>query len=94
MDSKHRGAYSELIASTYLLSLGYEVFRNVSQHGPADLVAWNPKTNETIFIDVKSGHKYRKTDGSTSIQVLKKPSKFNVKLLVVCDNECFWREDL
>lgn len=32
IDRKHRGARSELIASTYLLDQGYEVFRNVSSH--------------------------------------------------------------
>jgi len=49
---KHLGARSELIAATWLLDRGYEVFRNVSQHGAADLVAWNG--TDTLFVDVKT----------------------------------------
>jgi hypothetical protein len=37
--TKHRGAHSELTACAFLLSEGYEVYRNVSQHGYADLIA-------------------------------------------------------
>lgn len=52
MRDKHRGATSELIAAAWLLRQGYEVFRNVSQHGEADLVAI--KGDEVIQIDVKT----------------------------------------
>lgn len=52
MDNKHKGARSELIAITWLLSSGYEVFRNISQHGLADIVVW--KDGKIIFLDVKS----------------------------------------
>jgi hypothetical protein len=53
MDPKHKGARSELIACTWLLKHGYEVFRNISQFGFADLVAVND--NEVLKIDVKTG---------------------------------------
>lgn len=33
---------------------GWEVFRNVSSNGPADIVIWKPNTGEVKFIDVKS----------------------------------------
>lgn len=52
IDRKHRGARSELIASTYLLDQGYEVFRNVSSHGLGDLVGWQGG-HFTLF-DVKT----------------------------------------
>lgn len=60
---KHKGAHAELRASAWLLSQGYEVFRNVSQHGPVDIIALNPKTLAFILIDVKTRYKYQ-TDAS------------------------------
>jgi hypothetical protein len=36
---KHKGARSELVACAWLLCQGYEVFRNVSQHGLMDIIA-------------------------------------------------------
>jgi len=36
---KHKGAHCELVATAWLLKEGYEVFRNVSQHGIIDVVA-------------------------------------------------------
>ncbi|HEY5411108.1 MAG TPA: hypothetical protein VIJ94_10325 [Caulobacteraceae bacterium] len=50
---KHKGAVSELLATAWLLDRGYEVFRNVSQHGPADLVGWRPGEPPELF-DVKT----------------------------------------
>ena len=49
-----RGDISELEVSAYYLREGWEVFRNVSANGPADIVIWNPDTNEVKFIDVKT----------------------------------------
>jgi hypothetical protein len=39
MHRKHKGSVGELTACIWLLKAGYEVFRNVSQHGEIDLVA-------------------------------------------------------
>lgn len=50
--TKHRGAFSELIACTWLLERGYEVFRNISQHGIADLVVF--RDGKILKIDVKT----------------------------------------
>ena len=52
MQRKHRGPYSELIASAWLLEHGYEVFKNQSDRGPMDLVAF--KGGEFLLIDVKT----------------------------------------
>lgn len=49
---KHRGAFGELTASVWLLSRGYEVFRNVSSHGAIDLIAI--RRGETFKFDVKT----------------------------------------
>ncbi len=54
MDKKHKGATSELIATTWLLKQGYEVFRNVSPHGKIDIIAIHPDTGEILYIDVKT----------------------------------------
>jgi hypothetical protein len=51
-DRKHSGARSELIACAFLLELGFEVYRNVSQHGLGDLVGWRDGVF-TVF-DVKT----------------------------------------
>lgn len=48
---KHKGAYCEMIAAAWLLKEGYEVFRNISQHGIADLVAF--KDGNIFKFDVK-----------------------------------------
>lgn len=52
--SKHRGAAGELAACAWLLERGFEVFRNVSSAGPADLVAWHVESGSVYLIDVKA----------------------------------------
>lgn len=64
---KHSGAVSELRVCSYLLEQGYEVFRNVSQHGPADIIAWHPETDEIRKIDVKTAAQVTLRDGSVVI---------------------------
>lgn len=49
---RHKGAANEMAAIAWLLKRGYEVFRNVSQHGPIDLIAY--KDGVTLLLDVKS----------------------------------------
>lgn len=51
MDKKHSGARNELIACAWLLQQGYEVYRNVSQHGDVDIMA--TKDGEVFRFDVK-----------------------------------------
>ncbi len=58
------GARSELLAAAWLMELGYEVFRNVSPCGPADLVAWKRGTEAKYLIDVKTVNTvYQRADG-------------------------------
>ena len=43
--SKHiKGDRAELIAAEFFISLGYSVCRNMSQHGPVDLVLIDEET--------------------------------------------------
>lgn len=56
INNKHKGAASELLACAWLLNKGYEVYRNVSQHGFCDIVAYDSLKEELMFIDVKTRH--------------------------------------
>lgn len=73
----HLGALSESLAMAFLLKRGYEVFRNVSAHGPIDLVAVHSRTGEIRYYDVKTR---RSTSGSklTADQI-----RIGVRLLLV-----------
>lgn len=51
VERKHLGSYAEMLAAAWLLERGYEVFRNVSDRGPIDLVV--VKDGQTTFVDVK-----------------------------------------
>ena len=54
MKQKHQGPLSEIVACAWLLRQGYEVFRNISFYGEADIIAMNFSTKEVILIDVKT----------------------------------------
>lgn len=77
---KHRGALSELRACVWLLEQGYEVFRNVSDCGPIDLMA--VKGTEAIRIDVKTCWAYKRRDGGMSLNY-PKPKTAGVRALLV-----------
>jgi predicted nucleic acid-binding Zn ribbon protein len=64
VNARHKGSRAELAASVWLLDQGYEVFRNISFHGPVDLVA--VKSGETLLLDVKC--KYPKIYRSLATQ--------------------------
>jgi hypothetical protein len=51
MKRSHCGAHNELLATVWLLKQGYDVFRNVSAHGPVDIVAM--KDGGIALFDVK-----------------------------------------
>lgn len=77
VNSKHLGALSEIMACEWLLRQGYEVFRNISQHGLADYVAWKPG-ELPILIDVKSATRGKPVNRLTQAQ-----EKGGVRLLYV-----------
>ena len=62
MHTSVKGAKLELEACAWFLAKGYEVFRNVSPVGKADIVVWK-KGDDPILIDVKSGNGYSKAHG-------------------------------
>tara|TARA_R110002051_G_C8624627_1_gene483886 strand:- start:32 stop:991 length:960 start_codon:yes stop_codon:yes gene_type:complete len=67
------GDITEHKAEVWLLEQGYEVFRNISATGPADLVIFDSKTGEHVKIDVKSSE--------YSTQKIRQ-KELNIKLLV------------
>jgi len=53
------------------MNIGYEVFRNMSCVGPADLVAWKIGTDEKYLIDVKTVNKrYIRKDGIETVPIV------------------------
>ena len=92
MIAKNRGGFSELVACAWLMSLGYDVFRNTSDNGPIDMVAVDRDTGETVFVDSK-------TITPTSVKSVRKngykrspkQKALNVRIVgVTHESECFW----
>ena len=53
-NKKHiKGDQAELIAQEFFIKKGFYVFKNISQHGPADMVVLD-KDGYTLLIDVKA----------------------------------------
>ena len=53
-NKKHiKGDQAELIAQEYFIRKGFYVFKNISQHGPADMVVLD-KDGYTILVDIKA----------------------------------------
>lgn len=82
MHRKHKGAHKELIACTWLLEQGYEVYRNVSSCGAVDIIA--EKDGILIRFDIKSCLNIDKTNYKSLIT--DEQRKLGVKLLYVDNN--------
>tara|TARA_R100000322_G_scaffold97331_1_gene61294 strand:+ start:2094 stop:2450 length:357 start_codon:yes stop_codon:yes gene_type:complete len=53
-NNKHiKGDQAELIAQEYFIRKGFYVFKNISQHGPVDMVVLD-KQGYTMLVDVKA----------------------------------------
>jgi Holliday junction resolvase-like predicted endonuclease len=88
VDKKHKGCVNELGAVVWLMAGGYEVCRNLSQHGPVDLVAI--KGAEVILIDVKQG--YKTADGICAAKLTPRQKSLGVVELVAIGDEFFWNK--
>lgn len=93
---KHVGARSELKAAIWLSEQGYEVFRNISQHGPSDLIIYNPETNVFTPVDVKTGSTYTTKNGVIVKRGLRteKQRAMGVRFLHVFPNNILWDDQL
>ena len=80
IDQKHKGAANELGATLWLLNQGYEVFRNVSQHGDTDLIAL--RYSRMIRIDVKAASGRTLADGAIKFYPQAKQVAAGVLLLL------------
>ena len=83
--SKHiKGDRAELIAAEYFISLGYSVARNMSQHGPVDLVLIEEDgTGDVILVDVKAISLRTKNGYKVNRSTTKKQKELDVQLVFV-----------
>lgn len=94
---KHKGSLSEHIACIWLLKQGYEVFRNISQAGIADILAF--KDDEIIKIDVKTAMVNQKSGTVYCSGPSEDQKKQGVRLLMVAitpngEEVIGWQENL
>lgn len=82
--SARKGAMNESLACAHLLSLGYDVFRNVSADGPADIIAVNWNNGERTAIDVKSdGFSIGNYEGQ---ETLERAKELDIAVMIVRNN--------
>ena len=83
--SKHiKGDRAELIAAEYFINLGYSVCRNMSQHGPVDLVLIDEDgMGDVILVDVKAISLRTKNGYQVNRSPTKKQQELDVKLIFV-----------
>ena len=83
--SKHiKGDRAELIAAEYFINLGYSVCRNMSQHGPVDLVLIDEDgMGDVILVDVKAISLRTKNGYKVNRSPTKKQKELDVKLIFV-----------
>ena len=84
-NSKHiKGDRAELIAAEYFIGLGYSVARNMSQHGPVDLVLIDEEgTGDVILVDVKAVSIRTKNGYKVNRVLTKKQKELDVQLIFV-----------
>ena len=88
MDTKHKGAHSELAACVWLLGQGYEVFRNVSPHGSTDIVV--VKYDMLWRVDVKTASTSVLADGTVKNYNSFKPPKGIRALIALSNGDFVW----
>ena len=83
--SKHiKGDRAELIAAEYFINIGYSVCRNMSQHGPVDLVLIDEDgTGDVILVDVKAISLRTKNGYKVNRSTTKKQKELDVQLVFV-----------
>jgi len=83
--SKHiKGDCAELIAAEYFMSLGYSVHRNMSSHGPVDMVLIDEDgMGDVILIDVKALSLRSKNGYKVNRTPTKKQKELDVQLMFV-----------
>ena len=82
---KHiKGDRAELIAAEYFMGLGYSVHRNMSGHGPVDMVLIDEDgMGDGILVDVKALSLRTKNGWKVSRTLTKKQQELDVQLIFV-----------
>ena len=82
---KHiKGDRAELIAAEYFIDLGYSVHKNMSAHGPVDMVLIDEDgTGDVILIDVKAVSLRTKNGWKVNRIPTKKQQELDVQLIFV-----------
>jgi len=82
---KHiKGDRAELIAAEYFINLGYSVHRNMSSHGPVDMVLIDEDgMGDVILIDVKALSLRTKNGWKVNRSPTKKQKELDVQLIFV-----------
>ena len=79
-----KGDRAELIAAEYFINLGYSVCRNMSQHGPVDLVLIDEDgMGDVILVDVKAISLRTKNGYKVNRTLTKKQKELDVHLIFV-----------
>ena len=83
--AKHiKGDRAELIAAEHFISLGYSVHRNMSGHGPVDLVLIDEDgMGDVILVDVKALSLRTKNGWKVNRTLTKKQQELDVQLIFV-----------
>ena len=83
--SKHiKGDRAELIAAEHFISLGYSVHKNISGHGPVDLVLIDEDgMGDVILVDVKALSRRTKNGWKVNRSPTKKQKELDVQLIFV-----------
>jgi hypothetical protein len=82
---KHiKGDRAELIAAEYFMSLGYSVHKNMSGHGPVDMVLIDEDgMGDVILVDVKALSLRTKNGWKVNRTPTKKQQELDVQLIFV-----------
>ena len=82
---KHiKGDRAELIAAEYFISLGYSVHKNMSAHGPVDMVLIDEDgVGDVILVDVKAVSLRTKNGWKVNRTPTKKQKELDVQLIFV-----------
>jgi Holliday junction resolvase-like predicted endonuclease len=83
--AKHiKGDRAELIAAEYFMSIGYSVHRNMSGHGPVDMVLIDEDSmGDVILVDVKALSLRTKNGWKVNRVPTKKQQELDVQLIFV-----------
>jgi hypothetical protein len=85
VNTSEKGAYSELVACAWLLSQGYEVFRNICPSGPTDIVAIKGGVVERFDVKTQDPHR-----GSIPPTLTAEQLALGVKILSVGSDGTCW----